>query len=247
MMRSKERKRAGVGSKRAKISIERSNKDLAMNWRSVVSIFFILALIAMQIVYWINPVTLYDVLDLRHWLFSFIDHNPQLSALVYILFYILSIVFGIPISITIIGGYFFGALNGFIYSIISILIGTTALCFLARYVLRDWITQRYQKQLEPLQKEIEKYGLVYIVFIHMLPFVPSLLPHLAAGISSIPLYQIVGANVVGALPLTLIYSVAGTYIHQIGSWQSFMVYVAIFGALIASFSATVFAYWRWRK
>lgn len=204
-------------------------------WRSLAIVIFIILLLGIQIFYWIDPVTVSDIIQLRKELLSWINQHYIISALIYISSYTISIIFGIPISATVIGGYLFGIIKGIIYSIIAITLGTIILCSLARYVLRDWIQKRYKKQLEPFNKEIKKYGLHYIVMVHIIPFMPSFLPHIATGISTISLPKIIGINILGALPLTCVYTIAGSYIHQLDSMRDIIYYFSIFGSVLGIF------------
>lgn len=205
-----------------------------LNWRTVITFFFITSLIGLQVVYWINPFTLQDLVYFRDELFYFVQEHSIVSAFIYILIYTVSIVFGIPLSATIIGGYLFGIWYGVVYTVIAIVIGSTCLCSFARYVMHDPIEKRYKDKLKFFNSEIQKYGILYIIMIHAIPFAPSFLPHIAAGLSSLALYKIILANSIGALPLTIIYAAAGNYLHTLTSLQSFTIYMSIFGFLILS-------------
>jgi len=57
----------------------------------------------------------------------------------------------------------------------------TAVC----YLFQDRIMRHYQHQLEKLNKNIEKKGLIYIVFLRMSLLFPSPLVNMAAGITTI--------------------------------------------------------------
>jgi len=205
---------------------------MKIKWQVVVTIIFVVLLIGIQLAYWFNPISVSDIIDFRDELIRLINEYPVTFASLYISLYALSIIFGIPVSATIIGGYLFGILLGIVYSMLGIAIGSTILCSLVRYVIGDWVQSRYKDELEPLNEELEKYGMHYIVLVHMIPFMPSFLPHIATGISKIPLYWIIILNVMGALPLTCYYSAAGAYIHHINSFESFIFYVGIFSILL---------------
>src|SRR5690606_38685803 len=110
--------------------------------------------------------------------------------------------FGIPISATVIGGYLFGWKLGFVYSMTGFLFGTTILCLLVRYVMSDWIQERYKNELEPFNKELKKYGLHYIIIAHSIPFMPSFFLNLAIGISSMLFSKLMLFNAIAAIPLT---------------------------------------------
>lgn len=202
-------------------------------WQNIVAIFFITLLILIQIVYWTNPATLSEFIKIKDQLLLFEKDYPIFSGFLYIGMYALSIIFGIPISMTIIGGYFFGIITGIAYSLLAIALGTTILSCLVRYVMRDWVQKKYGNQLDPFNKEIKKYGLYYVLMIHVIPFMPSFLPNVVMSVSSTSLYKVIGINVIGAAPLTIVYVVAGSYLHTLNSLNDFILYMSIFGGIIA--------------
>lgn len=222
---------------------------MKLDWRSAVALLFLCILCFIQFAYWIDPITLSDIVAIRDSLISYIQQFPVAAIFIYIGFYTISIIFGIPISSTLIGGYFFGVFWGVVYTFIAFILGSIVLCVLARYILRDYIKERYKKELQLFNKFLKKYGFLYLVIIHALPFVPSFLPHIAAGLSSLPLYSIIVANVIGALPLTIIYSAAGSYLHSLSSLRFLMIYLSVFGVIFISLwiGLTAFRYWYVKK
>lgn len=205
---------------------------MRINWKIISLLIFLLILVGLQTVYWLAPLSFSDIKMWRDGVVAFIEDYPIVSALLYIIFYTLSIIFGLPISITIIGGYFFGLVYGVLYSSISIVLGAIILTAFVRYVAHGWIRKRYAEELGPINKELKNYGVYYIAMIHAIPFMPSFLPHVATGISSIPLYKVGLFNLIGALPLTVFYTYGGSYIHQINSMNTFVWYTVIFGGII---------------
>ena len=216
-----------------------------ISWQSLVTISFLVILLIIQLLYWYNPLTISQFIQAQNYIFSLIYTYPLISSLLYIMLYTGSILFGIPISATIIGGYFFGMWLGILLSLISMIIGTTILAFFSRYVMNEWLKEQYGEQLKPFKKELDKYGLHYMVMIYAIPFMPGFLPTVAISLSSYPLYQIILVNIASAFPLTLIYTAAGAYIHTLNSLHDFTWYAVIFGCLFALLFGAVLLYRRW--
>jgi len=181
----------------------------------IITIIFILSFIMLQVLYWLSPISLTYIIEFHDQLLDLIKHYELLSAGTYILIFATSIIFGIPISITIIGGYFFGILPGIIYSLISIFLGALILISFTRFVWRDWLEKRYSDKLKVFNKELKKYGLSYIILVHTTPFMSSFPLNVALGISNLPLYKVMLLTMLGAFPLTILYIIAGSYIHLI--------------------------------
>lgn len=215
---------------------------MKLNWRLIAALVFAALFIILQIAYWIDPVTLKDFVSFRDELIHLVQLYPTASACIYIGVYVFSIMFGLPVSATIVGGYLFDVFYGVIYTTIAVIIGSTILCLFARYVIYKWIEEKYKKKLGFFNSEIKKYGALYIVMVHAIPFAPSFLPHIAAGLSSLALYKIILANAIGALPLTILYAAAGANLHSLTSLRSFVIYVTIFGGgLVALWVIVLFA------
>lgn len=216
-------------------------------WRAVTVLLFIALLVCVHIWYWLDPVSLADIIKMRDAILLWVDQHAIAAALCYTGAYILSILFGIPISATFIGGYLFGFIHGLMYSLIGVIIGTFILCSFVRYVVGKWVQQWYGDQLEPFNKEIERFGVYYIAMIHAMPFMPSFLPHIAASISTLSLAGIITANIIGALPLMCVYTFAGSSIHMIDSVRDIVYYVAVFVGTLAAVFVGVMRYRAWQN
>lgn len=216
-------------------------------WRVIAGFLFLTLLIAIQFLYWLNPVTFVDIIHYKDQLIFLIRNQPMLFGLIYASLYALSIVAGIPISATIGGGYLFGIGKGLLYTLIGLIVGTITLCALVRYIFKDWVQQQYKKMLKPFNKELKQYGMHYIIMTHMIPFMPSFLPHIAMSITSIPFWQLISMNIVGALPLTLVYTVAGSYIHSLHSLKELMFFIVLISGLLAALYIFVLMYRRMLK
>lgn len=213
-----------------------------MNWKLLLGISFACLLVIAQIVYWADPFLFKDSTFSQEALFSCIDTHFFLTIGLYILFFISTVLFGIPLSITVAGGYLFGVFWGTIASMIGALIGATILCNITRFVLRDWVEKRYHKEIKPFNKQLERYGIWYLIAIQMVPFMPSLLPNAVSSLSSLPIARIILANAIGALPPTMVYSYLGAYVHHVDSLSSFLWLVVIILSLagISLFSVLLY-------
>lgn len=201
-------------------------------WRIWVIAGLVVLLVSIQIVYWFNPVTFKDIIAMNTALFHFIENHWLWAVVLYILLFTTIVIFGIPISMTLVGGYLFGFWYGAIFTLIATLLGIMILCATIRYVIGNWIQQHYASRLKPFNRQLEYYGSFYILLIYIVPFMPNFLVHLAAAISTIALYKIFMANVVGALPSTVAYAYLGAYAHHIDSFATLIEYVVLVSILL---------------
>ena len=196
-------------------------------------LLFVCLFFVVQIIYWFDPFVFKNIIFTQEALFNFIDNHFIIASGLYIIFFIITVIFGIPFSITAVGGYLFGIIWGTITSMIGALLGVVILCNVVRFVLRDWFKRHYGAKLKPFNKQLKRYGILYIMIIQMVPFMPSFLPNAASSISSLSIIEIVIANGIGGLPPTMVYSYIGAYIHQVDSFASLVWLIAIISGLVA--------------
>lgn len=151
---------------------------------------------------------------------DFIASWPLLARGLYMAVYTLVVTFAIPISIilTVVGGYFFGAVQATLFAVVSGTLGSVISFLVFRYLLYDSVQAKYGKQLESLTKNIHSHGANYILFLQLLPITPFGFIVIAASLAGLPLWTFLWATAVGITPGTFIYAYAG---QGLGSLDSF--------------------------
>ncbi|WDV45660.1 TVP38/TMEM64 family protein [Clostridiaceae bacterium M8S5] len=145
------------------------------------------------------------------------------AVLMYMSIFIL-ISFGIPISALVIlfGGFLFGWYNGFIYSVIGITIGSVPAYLFSKYIIGNWIDEKFGHRIKPIQDEINKNKISYLISVRFIPSFPLFVVNFVAGISNISLFTLVTTTFIGMLPYCLVYSYAGSNIGNINSPKEVM-------------------------
>ncbi len=96
-------------------------------------------------------------------------------------------------------------------------IGATLACFLARFVLRDWVQEKFGDKLEPIHQGMEREGAFYLFTLRLVPVFPFFLINLAMGLTRLPLFTYYWVSQVGMLPGTVVYVFAGTELGKLTS------------------------------
>lgn len=140
------------------------------------------------------------------------------SVLVFILFFI-STAFFVPGAIvsTIAGGFLFGVVMGTIYVNIGSTIGSTIAFLSARYLVGNWIQQRYAKQLTMFNKEIARHGLNYLIVLKIIPVLPFFIVNYLSGMTKISTKKFVLITSLSMIPGSVVYTFAG---QQLGTLRS---------------------------
>ena len=143
---------------------------------------------------------------------------------------------------TLAGGAIFGVWVGIPLAVISASIGATVALWMARYVFREFVQQRFSDRMTAIDAGIKRDGAFYLFTLRLVPVFPFFIINLLMGLTAIPSRTFFWTSLVGMLPGTAIYVNAGTQLASITSLSD------IFSpALIGSFALLAIFPWlaRW--
>ena len=160
------------------------------------------------------------------------NNQPGVSA-AYMLVYILVTSLSLPGAavMTLAGGGFFGVLVGTVVVSFASTIGATFACLAARFVLRDWVQQKFGERLTAVNKGIEEEGAFYLFSLRLIPVFPFFVINLLMGLTNMPIRTYFWVSQLGMLPATIVYVNAGGQLARIDSLANIAS-----PALIASFA-----------
>ncbi len=143
---------------------------------------------------------------------------------------------------TLAGGAIFGVWVGIPLAVISASIGATVALWMARYVFREFVQQRFSDRMTAIDAGIKRDGAFYLFTLRLVPVFPFFIINLLMGLTAIPAGTFFWISLLGMLPGTAIYVNAGTQLASITSLSD------IFSpALIGSFALLAIFPWlaRW--
>ncbi|MDE0982951.1 MAG: FAD-dependent oxidoreductase, partial [Gammaproteobacteria bacterium] len=147
------------------------------------------------------------------------NENFAQTALIYFIGYVLATSLSIPgaIMITLLGGAIFGVFWGTVLVSFASSIGATMAFLVSRYLLRDWVGEKFGDYLGPLNKGIERDGSFYLFTIRMVPLFPFFVVNLLMGLTAIRTTSFYIVSQIGMLTSTVVYLNAGSELSQITS------------------------------
>lgn len=147
------------------------------------------------------------------------NENFALTAIVYFTGYVIATSLSIPgaLMITLLGGAIFGVFWGTILVSFASSIGATLAFLVSRFLLREWVEQRFGRYMAPINKGIERDGNFYLFSIRMVPLFPFFVVNLLMGLTAIRTISFYWVSQVGMLTSTVIYLNAGSELSQITS------------------------------
>lgn len=119
--------------------------------------------------------------------------------------------------LTLSAGAIFGVLFGTLYAVTGATIGALLAFLVARYLFHDLIQQKFGARLEHLNRELDKSGLHYLLFLRLVPVFPFFLINLGAGLTRLPLRTFFIGTFIGIIPGGFVYCNAGASLASINS------------------------------
>jgi uncharacterized membrane protein YdjX (TVP38/TMEM64 family) len=181
-------------------------------------------------------VILFKVLDLGQYLsleylktsqdkFTQIYTSHRLPVIAsYMAIYIVVTALSLPGAavMTLAGGAMFGFWIGVLVVSFASTIGATLACFVARFLLRDWVQNRFGEKLSRMNKGIEKEGAFYLFSLRLVPIFPFFVINLAMGLTPMKLWTFYWVSQIGMFPGTMVYVNAGKELGQVESLSSIL-------------------------
>jgi uncharacterized membrane protein YdjX (TVP38/TMEM64 family) len=157
--------------------------------------------------------------DNRDRLVSFTEANYVSAAVLFILAYIAVTGLSLPgaVILTLAGGFLFGSVFGTLFVNLGATSGATIAFLAARYMLRDWVEQKFGKWLEPLQQGFAKNAFSYLITLRLIPLFPFFVVNLVSGLTRMDVGRYVAATALGIIPGSFVYAYAGRQLGTINS------------------------------
>ena len=117
---------------------------------------------------------------------------------------------------TLIAGALFGLLWGTVIVSFASTLGATLAFLASRFLLRDWVQQRFCDRLRPINEGIAREGAFYLFALRLVPAFPFFVINLVMGLTPIRTSTYYWVSQLGMFAGTLVYVYAGT---QLGAFK----------------------------
>ncbi len=145
--------------------------------------------------------------------------QPLMAALIFFAIYVAVAALSLPGAavLTLVAGALFGLGWGTLIVSFASAIGATGAFLASRWLLRDWVQQRFAERLASVNRGVEKDGAFYLFTLRLVPVVPFFVINLAMGLTPIRVWPFYWVSQLGMLAGTIVYVNAGTQLAQIDS------------------------------
>jgi len=137
----------------------------------------------------------------------------------YMAIYILVTALSLPGAaiLTLAGGALFGLVTGLVVVSFASSIGATLACFVARFVLRDWVQDKFGDKLTTINEGIAREGAFYLFTLRLIPVFPFFVINLLMGLTKMSLFTFYWVSQLGMLAGTAVFVNAGKELAKIDS------------------------------
>jgi uncharacterized membrane protein YdjX (TVP38/TMEM64 family) len=155
----------------------------------------------------------------RDQLLAFTEANYTAAVVLFIVLYVAVTGLSLPgaVILTLAGGFVFGTLPATCFVNVGATTGATLAFLAARYVLRDWVEQKFGRWLEPLQQGFAKNAFNYLMTLRLIPLFPFFVVNLVSGLTRMNVGTYVAATALGIIPGSFVYAYAGRQLGTINS------------------------------
>jgi uncharacterized membrane protein YdjX (TVP38/TMEM64 family) len=155
----------------------------------------------------------------RDQLLAFTESNYAASVAIFILTYIVVTGLSLPgaVILTLAGGFVFGGVIGTLFVNLGATTGATLAFLAARYLLRDWVEQKFGRWIEPVQQGFAKNAFSYLLTLRLIPLFPFFIVNLVSGLTRVNVGTYVAATAIGIIPGSFVYAYAGRQLGTISS------------------------------
>ena len=155
-------------------------------------------------------------------------------------FFILYVLFSglsfplVPTIMTIAAGALFGVVEGVIIVSFASTIGACVCFLLSRYLLKEFINEKFQKTKVIIDNKFSVNGIYYLLSLRLIPTISFVLINLIMGVLPISLFRFYYISQLGMLPATVIYVNAGSEISKVNSINDIMSFTLIVSFILVA-------------
>lgn len=191
-----------------------------MSLKKLLFVAIIAALVASVFLFDLTQyLTLEQLKQQREQLNDLFAEQPLLMFGGYFLLYVFCTALSIPGAtiLTLGAGAIFGLAWGLLLASFASSIGALLAFLSARWLLHDWVQERFKQRLKTVNEGVERDGAFYLLSLRLVPLFPFFVINLVMGLTKIKTWTYYWVSQLGMLLATAVYVNAGTQLAEVES------------------------------
>lgn len=210
---------------------------MPMRSRALLLLLIVLLTSGVVLLLWING--LLNFADAKaHYtqLAELVAASPQTSIILFSVVFVIATGLSIPVAtvLSLLAGSLFGFVEAMVLVSFASCTGATLAMLLSRYVLRDWVEQRWPRLVASTNRQMTRDDVFYLLSLRLAPAPPYFLVNLLMGLTRISAYRFWVISLVGMLPLNLVFVNAGRALATLDSPSDALNDDILFALMMAS-------------
>lgn len=181
----------------------------------------IIALVAAVGAFTLRDYLSFDALrENREALIAFRDSNYVLTAVGFMMAYMVIVAFSLPGAAiaTLTGGFLFNLFPGVLFNVTGATLGAVVIFLAARWGLGETLKARMEASdgmVAKIKKGLDENQWSMLFFIRLVPAVPFFVANLIPAFLAVPLYRYVVSTFLGIMPGALVYTSVGSGLGEV--------------------------------
>lgn len=190
-----------------------------MRWRLIILALLVTAFLAFLLLHFSGWLSFAELKAHHGAMQAWVAARPLLAHLGFFLFFVLATALSIPVAtaLTLLAGSIFGFWQAIIMVSFASSMGATAAMLLSRYFLRHQVEQRWPQWAAPINRGLEKDGILYLLALRLAPTPPFFVVNLLMGLTRVPAWRFFIVSQIGMLPLDVVFVNAGRELASLNS------------------------------
>jgi len=188
--------------------------------RSLVLVGLAFSLIVLLVMYVSGVLDFFSLANLkshREVLINFVAKNYFWAVLIYLIATTLIVATTLPLAafVMILAGVLFGVKWGVIYANLASTLGACISFFWLRYAFGETVPAHLKTRLANFSKNIEQYGSLYFLSMHLMSLLPFFLINALAVLAHISFFNFFWTTSLGIIPVSILYAYVGQRLGEI--------------------------------
>jgi uncharacterized membrane protein YdjX (TVP38/TMEM64 family) len=191
-------------------------KDWLVRSRFLLAVVFAVVMVGIWYSGVVTMVSLTTLQEKRSVLVQCVQTHYGSAVAIYILLYIAIVLLALPVAAlaTMAGGWLFGVLPAVIYVNIGATLGALGSFLMVRFVIGDFVQQRYKKYLATINRQLHTYGPAYLIGVHLIAIIPFFVINMIVGLTKVSVTTFIWTTSLGIIPTSILYATAGRHLAQ---------------------------------
>ena len=187
-------------------------------------------------------ITLQSIQAYQHILHGYVNKQFVASSVVFVIVYACATSVGLPLVVllTLLGGFLFPFYWGLGLVLLAFFMHCLLMISVIRLLFKDSIEKHISQRFKNINSNIEKNGIVYVMFLRTSLVAPSFIVNCAAALTSINIWLFSIVSVICSVPILSILVYSGKLLGSIQSiWELYTTQNLIILLGLACFSGTL--------